>query len=243
MNFMPYIDQQMIVQADHDSGDSSQRMGTYWTLGPLAGLSRQELESQIGQDYETSMKAHEASEGLYRRSNDPLFWGHNPNNFSRDQWSILQLSWAVNSDYKRLWASMKALIGRKLLHQNVHPGTDAPPEFRKFPDIAHPSHFATFIRGMNAWYAYPVLCVLDLTLVGDLYFRRPSWDYDNMMAQHLLYANLKYPTIASKTAMYFYPVSDAMSKIETYHSLQKNGIPPLAELFKLAYTKNGYLKP
>jgi hypothetical protein len=231
----PFLYKNMIVQADYDSGDSSQRMGTFWAMGRLAQNSTETLEVDISQSYETSMKAHEVSPGVYRRSNDETHWGYNPNNFSRDQWSILQLSWAINKDKKRLKESMIALAKRGFVHQNIHPGTDASPNFRKFPDIAHPSHFSVFIRGMDLWYFLPLLSILDITLLGDLFTRKSSWDYDNMMAQHILYANIKYPTFASKIAMFFYLKTDFMQKIEVYHSLQNNGIPPLVELFKQAY--------
>jgi hypothetical protein len=133
---------------------------------------------------------------------------------------------------------MLALIGRGFLHQNVHPGTDAPPEFRKFPDVAHPNHLSVFIRGKGWFWAYPILVAIDCLFLGDLLLRTvydQANDADNMLSQQLLYANLKYVTPASWLAIRLYGLTNWRQKLRAYHGPARNGIPPLAELIILAY--------
>ncbi len=235
-----YVRLDMVTQADGDSGDSAQRTGTLYAMTALLdkpSSANTLMQKHLGMSYEKSMAVLEAAPGVYRRSSDPAHWGYNSNNFSRDQWSILQLAFAANGDKKRLVESMKALIGRKLLHQNVHPGTDAAPDFRKFPDVAHPSHFSVFIRGMGWWWMYPILAVIDLLLLADVAlrcFHDPANDADNMLAQQLLYAQ-KYTTPASYVAMQIYRLTNWRTKLRAYHGPARNGIPPLAALIELAY--------
>lgn len=234
-----FVRQDMIVQADGDSGDSAQRTATLYAMTSV--LESPKLERRfnwIGLNYERSMNAITVAPGVYRRSTDASHWGHNPNNFSRDQFSILQLAFAMNGDRFRLKQAMDGLISRKLLHQNVHPGTDAPPEFRKFPDVAHPSHFSVHIRGMGYWFLYPVLVAIDCLLLADLVVRAvhdPANDLDNMLSQHILYAALRYPTPASWLARHLYALTNWKEKLRAYHGPARNGIPPLAELIILAY--------
>lgn len=229
----------MVVQADGDSGDSAQRTGTVYAMtGLFATSSTPSKLKTANLEYERSMEALTFLPGVYRRSSDPAHWGYNPNNFSRDQWSILQLAFAANGDKKRLKESMTQLLKRKGFHQNVHPGTDAPENFRKTPDFAHPSHFSVYIRGMGYWYAYPALVIIDLLLLGDLAIRQfhdPANDLDNMLSQHILYANSKYRTPASFIAKKLYDCTNWRTKLRTYHGSTRNGISPLAELIILAY--------
>lgn len=238
----PFVRDNIVVQADGDSGDSAQRTATLYAMAGIIGkpLAYRRLKD-AGLSYEQSIQQHEVSPGIYRRSNDAGHWGSNPNNFSRDQWSIMQLAFATNGDTKRLKESMWQLLKRGLVHQNVHPGTDAPADYRKFPDVAHPSHFSVFIRGMGLWPLYPVLVLIDLLLLADVSLRMvhdPANDIDNMLSQHILYAQ-KYTTPASYVAMQVYKRSSWKQKLRAYHGPARNGIPPLADLIVLAYDIRG----
>lgn len=231
--FIPYVSENTIKQADGDTGDSAQRVGTFFSLVGMLGKKQSVL------DYDTAINAHTAGPGVYRRSPLKSFWGYRTNNFSRDQWQALQLSFATNADKVRLCDSMLQLVKSGLLHQNTHTGTDG--DFKKFPDIAHPSHFAVFIRGMNWWLLWPVLCILDLFLLGDLLARKSAADYDNMLAPQMLYANIKLQTPVSKLAISLYVKTDFISCLEKYHSVQRNGILPFPALFWAAYVHHGFL--
>lgn len=237
--FVPYIKNDIIVQTDGDSGDSAQRTASFFALSGMAKIDPLTVNMYSNLEYENSIKQHEVTPGIYRRSNDMNHWGHNPNNFSRDQWSIMQLAFAVNGDKKRLLESMSMLLSHRLFHQNTHEGTDG--NKPKTPDLAHPSHFSVFIRGMNWWILWPLLCLIDLLLVGDLICRKyfdSAKDYDNQFAQQLLYANIKLKTPISSIVLYMYKNTDFIAKLDAYHSVTRNGIPCFPALFWLAYTKN-----
>lgn len=231
--FKPYLAKNSIVQADGDSGDSAQRVGHFFALSKLATANQQVIS------YESAINAHTISPGVYKRSTDDSHWGSNPDNFSRDQWQALQLAFAAHNDKKRLCESMMALLKRGLLHQNSREGTDG--NKLKFPDIAHPSHFSVFIRGMNLWFLWPILWLFDVCFLADLFFRKYATDYDNMLAPQMLYANVKYATPVSKLAMKLYVQTDFINKLEKYHSVQRNGILPFPALFWAAYAYHKYL--
>ncbi len=219
-----------IRQNDGDAGDSAQRTGHFYAI---LGMLKVFVSSET---YEKSIKNFETHKpGIYRRTSDKSHWGSKSNNFSRDQWQALQLCFAVNGDKKRLLESMLALAKRFFFHQNWHKGTDIDGTWRDYrvPDISHPTHFSVFIRGMNWWPLYLILFLLDLFFLGDLIFRRGIKDADNMIFPQLAYANLKYPTLVSKIAMYFYLKTDFLQKINEYYEVgpDKNGINNFFNLF------------
>lgn len=126
--FYPYWKESTLAQADGDTGDSSQRVGTFWVLMHFIGFFSLPM-------YEQSIKAHEVVGGRYRRSPILSFWGSDPTNFSRDQHSILNLCFAIVGDKKRLKESYKDLALRFGLHQNFLKGTDDPERRWKMPDL------------------------------------------------------------------------------------------------------------
>jgi hypothetical protein len=237
----PQVVGQEIRQADLDGGDSAQRTAHFWAItGMLDGSfsGRLQISRSLLLYYPLSMQSHEVEPGVYRRTSDPTHWGSNPNNFSRDQFQALQLAFAVQGDKQRLKESMLALAKRFFLHQNYHIGTDTSGTWKdyKVPDLAHPSHFSVFIRGMDLSWLKPALYILDLHFLADLFFRRKTpHDYDNMLVPQLAYANLESPTWVSKLAWKLYDKKDALEKIRAYHTTENgnNGINGFYELFKL----------
>lgn len=235
----PNIIDREIRQANGDSGDSAQRDGTFWAI---AGMVNPGSHTILDYTYDAAIKNHEVSNGYYRRTSDKNHWGYNPNNLSRDQKSILQLAFAVNGDKKRLKDSIFNTVKRFFFHQNYHIGTDTNGQFthdHRVPDIMHPNEIGVFIRGMNLKVLKPVLYICDLFFLADLYFRKKSNDYDNMLFQQLAYANLTMPTYASKLAWLLYDKDDALEKIKEYHrvGVEKNGIQGFYELFQLLNEK------
>ncbi len=244
--FKPYIVEQEIRQLDLSGGDSSQRDGHFWFMVKILGIDGKLIEQKLGITYEGAMKSHEVAGGfLYRRTSNPAVWDNEPRNFTRDQWNALQLAWAANGDYKRLLKSMLGLVLRLGFHQNYHIGKVEKDtkwwQIYKIPDFMHPSHISVFIRGMNLFFMRPMLEILDLTLIVDVLYSRKThlWDSDNMLLPHMVYANYKYSTFASRYALKKYKETDYLQRLKNYHSIEKdsggeqmNGIEPMSELFE-----------
>ena len=246
-------------QKDLDQGDSSQRDGHFFALAGLLKASKDFMGRDLSIGYSMTIRQHETSSGLYRRSPDPSYWGYNPNNFSRDQHQVLRIAMAVMGDTKRVRESAKAMFKRLGFHQNYHIGTDVPvnksiftqlmikvyklvtghnTDYWKVPDLMTPSELSVIIRGTNAWYLYPLLYLLDLTLLVDLKLRKDdNWDQDNMMALQLLYVNSKYPTFISRMVMKKYLKTNFMDRIKNYYKVTDgaNGLQPMATLFEVAF--------
>lgn len=249
-------------QRDGDQGDSSQRDALAYALLALLKAPTDHLGRPLAQGYEETVKLHEASPGLYRRSPDPSYWGYNPNNLSRDQHSILRIAMGANKDTKRVKESFFMMAKRFAFHQNYHIGTDVPEvkpksvifmikvykfftgkdtDYWKVPDIMTPAEVASGIRSLNLWVLFPLLVVLDLFLLLDLVLRvvglSKLWDSDNMGALTMLYSYKKMCTPVSWLAMKLYKRTDFMARIKNYYSEDNgaNGIVPLYELYKLAY--------
>lgn len=237
--FLPYIGfGGALSQKDLDQGDSSQRDGLFYALAGLLKLPKDFIGRDLSQGWSEVVKLHEAAPGLYRRSPDPAYWGHRPDNFSRDQHSVLRLGMAAMGDQARIKESGTAMIKRFGFHQNTHRGTDDPNDAWKIPDIMTPGELTVFIRGLSAWYLYPLLLVLDLALFIDLLLRKnDNWDQDNMLAINLLYAYKKYPTPGSWLAMKLYKRTNFMDRIYNYYRDDNgnNGLAPMYDLYKLAY--------
>lgn len=226
--FQPYWREGTLAQADGDTGDSSQRVGTFWTLMSFIGIHLKPM-------YESSIKAHEVVPGRYRRSPIQNFWGSDPTNFSRDQHSILMLCFAAVGDKKRLVQSFLPIVKHFGFHQNFLRGTDDPEKRWKCPDFITPFQLTNFIRGMDLYFLYPILLILDWAFVLDFIFRKyHPWDYDNMMAQNLMFASVKMPTPISRLCFHFYSLTDFRERLYQYHSTG-NGIKPLHELYLTAY--------
>ncbi len=225
------IIQYEVRQADGDGGDSAQRTGFYHSVVTMLGVA-----PETG-TYSLAMQQFEVRPGLYRRTSDAGHWGSNPNNFSADQFAGLQLAFATHSDKKRLAESMWALAARVGFHQNVHIGTDATGTWRdyKLPDFMRPTNLSVFLRGMNYKWSYPLLALLDLGFLADLYLRSGSSDYDNMLLPNLAYAQVALPTPMSRLAWHLYNKKDALEKLERYHDVgpERNGIRGMAALFAL----------
>lgn len=226
--FYPYWKEETLAQYDGDTGDSSQRVGTFWVLMHYIGFFSDPM-------YSRSIKSHEIVPGRYRRSPIQSFWGSDPTNFSRDQHSILNLCFAVVGDKKRLLESYKDFIFRFGFHQNMLRGTDDPEKRWKIPDIMTPNQFSVFIRGMDLIVFYPILLILDLFFFLDLIFRKTHlWDADNMGVQNVMYAATKYPTPWSIIVFHLYAKTDFKERLKHYHT-SGNGIKPLYDLYLLAY--------
>lgn len=216
----------VVVQNDGDSGDTAQRCGTVVSLIKLMGFD----PDSFGISYQKMISQLKVGHGRYRRS--PFDgWYSDPTNLSRDQLSILMLAMALVGDKKELKEASKEIAMRGGFMQNMLRGADDPERRWKCPDFMTPGLLAVIIRGLDAWYLYPILCILDVFYMFDLIFRKYHlWDADNMLAQNLWYARSKYPTPAIYITLKLYVKTDYLEQLKHYHA-EGNGVPAIYEMF------------
>ena len=241
----------LVVQKDGDQGDSAYRSAIFSFL--LTVLKHPQAKDY----YEVMIHNLSVKPGVFHRTNNPNHWGFNPNNMSRDQAAAVLLASSVAGDngtidefytnaYKRNELVEIPKYGKALsianyiiaFHQNVHPGTDAPPEFRKVPDVLGLGEGRNEIRRKHQWWKYPVLVLKDIGFLIDLKLRKQRlWDYDSLLAKDLIYANMVMPTPISKLAAKLYSKTDYISRIRNNYADENNGIEPLGELYEMACRK------
>lgn len=192
----------LVVQNDHDGGDSLQRSATYLNLRHFADVDPYGLNIPI---YREMIKQFEVKPGVYVRHPNKDKWYSNPNNCSRDQMAIAVLSMGLYKDTQALNRVMFSLIKRFGFFQNHHMGTGVPtrndvefklnqsglfrilPNFIKnpiinfktkiapyrFPDILSPLFVSSVIRAYGNFLGYPILVLLDLFMLADvIHFRK-----------------------------------------------------------------------
>lgn len=222
----------LLSQKDLDQGDTSQRVSTLWILMCLLGRTLS-TDAAIGELEKLTVNGDWSR---FRRSSNPKYWGSRPSNFSRDQHSILNLCLAVLGMKQQLKSSFMAILKRGGFHQNFLRGTDDPAEKWKCPDPMTPTQVAVFLRGMDCWWAWPILLLIDSLFFLDLYFRRGNNDYDNMLAQNMMYSVTKYRNPLGIIAFFVYTKTDFLKHIQAYYQ-SSNGIPPLFDLYQECYLK------
>lgn len=241
----------LVVQADGDEGDSAYRSAIF------AFLLRAVGHPKAFPFYANMISKLMIVDGVYSRTANPLSWGHNPNNLSRDQAAALMLAGSVFQDHSGIDAFYRKCYERselkdipkygKLLsvlnpivgfHQNIHPGTDAPENFRKIPDVVGISEARNEIRRKRQWWKYPLLVIRDIGFLIDLKFRKNQlWDFDSLYAKDLIYANENMPTPFSLLARKLYKRTDYIDRIRFNYSDVNNGIEPLGELYEYVARK------
>lgn len=222
----------MYVQKDGDVGDATHRTGLVCALAGLLG------DHKMANDASFAIWSNcEIENGIYIRHPKGYSpdWAANPSNFSRDQASRVMLGMAVlgkKSAIKRwLWQMAK----RGFLHQN---NQDPVKNTWRPRDIMAPGEWRNVIRGLDLWFLYPVLILLDLLFIPDLYLRS-KWDGGSLVYPDIIYANRKYPTPFSLLAKKMAHKTTIIGEILRNHSLEKNGCLELRELFiKLSELEN-----
>lgn len=241
----------LVVQRDGDAGDSAYRSAIFSFLLKM-------VKHPSSNEYFLNM-IHQLTvvPDVYCRTPNPLHWGHNPNNLSRDQAAALMLAATVNDsplvvegfynkcyDRKDLKDIPKYGIVLKFLnpivgfHQNIHPGTDAPDSFRKVPDPVGIGEARNEIRRKRQWFKYPLLVLKDIGFLIDLKLRKNQlWDFDSLFAKELIYANENMPTPFSLLARRLYSQTDYIARIRNNYADTNNGVEPLGELYELVCRK------
>lgn len=239
----------LITQANGDGGDTCQRTASYYLAIKLLGYQMDDLGVSVdaGFLYDTCTLRH--SYGRYRRHVDGRQniagrwhrWYANPDNFSRDQSIVLQSAFIVFNMKYSLLELFKARAKRLFFHFNTESYDDHELIKKKIPDAPSPIEFAQFIRGLKAWYLYPLLYLLDLQLVFDVCITRyiNPWDSDNMILPILVSSLHRYPTFVGKFARWIYSFSNAKDRISAYYSEEngQNGLRPLGELLCKLFDK------
>lgn len=240
----------LISQLDKDMGDTLQRTGSYYTLLHYLGATKDDLGRSLVLGYAEDFNQLTVVDGVYRRSNDPLYWGFDSDNCSRDQIFAAQSAIVTFRDFSRGRALFGQFLRRGFLNQNVRNNWAYPwqDEYSwKIPDIPTPSQISLLLRGLGTWAVYPAVFVLDAFILLDVeYFRKQNerqlWDYDIKLLPAMIAANSYMPTIWSRWGLKLYLAekSDIAQRIQYYNQDQFNGISPLAEIYNLALDKMKY---
>lgn len=223
----------LICQISGDQGDTCQRVGTFYFLAYILGLNMSYRNEDILTNFFSDiakLTAGSFGSGRYRRHNNPNAGWYSDRQLSRDQKSILVLSMATYGLKSRIKEAFKDNTSRIFLHQNT---LDDDGVSLKFPDVMVPNEFSVMIRGLEIWYLYPLLYILDLSFLLEIFIFRKTklWDYDNMLCQQIMFAVLKRPTLISKLAFKLYQKTDFLDRIKAYHKDFSNGIPALYDMF------------
>lgn len=180
----------LYVETDGDGGDCPNRTGIMLCHASFNGMLVEPIVHAIDDHL------HVGNDQYIRY---PVKW-NDPKDFSRDQASQLMLGF-LTSTY-----GMYAKAYYKICLKNFgrHPNGD----------LVAPGEVANIIRGLKAWYLYPLLLILDLKFLGDLIARKYSpWGYDALLLPSLYFASRKYRTPGGFLARLLYKRSDAMQQI------------------------------
>lgn len=237
----------LISQLDKDMGDTLQRTGSYYTLLYFLGVDRDDLHRRLDLGFNQDMNALTFKDGIYRRSNDPDYWGYDFRNCSRDQIFAAQSAIVTFRDFKRGRSLFYEFFKRGFVNQNSHSNWLYPwdADFSwKIPDIPTPSQLSLLVRGIGSPYLYPIIFVLDAFIIIDIkffrsYSSRELWDYDIKQIPGLIAANSYLPTIWSRWGLniYMQQRQDIDMRVKYYNQDKFNGIKPLANLYGLALEK------
>lgn len=237
----------LISQLDKDMGDTLQRTGAYYTLLYYLGVDHDDLHRTLNQGFDQDMKSLTYKEGIYRRSNDPDYWGYDFRNCSRDQVFAAQSAIVTYRDFKRGRSLFFEFLKRGFLNQNTHHNWEYPWDHQftsKIPDIPTPSQLSLLLRGLGTPLLYPAIFALDAFILIDIKFfrtynKRELWDYDIKQIPGLIAANSYLPTLWSKWGLklYLQEKTDIVKRVEYYNQEKFNGIKPLANLYSLTLEK------
>lgn len=239
----------LITQPDMDGGDTSQRTGSEYALLASLQAEQDDRGKDIRAGFLYDLDKLRVAEGRYVRHPTAQItirgryipWYANPNNFPRDQSVVIQAAMVLLNTKEELRALVKARAKHWFFHFNTESYDDSEDINHTYPDIPAPIEFAQFIRGLDLWYLRPLLYILDLQLLSDLFFRslndRNKWDSDNMLVPVMLSSLSKWPTCVGKLAKWLYARTDAVTRLQYYHSDMNNGIEPLGDLYVLAFNR------
>ena len=227
--------QSLLVKENGDGGDCSFDSGLYYS-------SCIYLHGSGGGMYfaaNRTLQLLRTKDNLYYRHPRRDTWWSWTTSMSRDQSVSLQCLMVTSGNNPALRAMLQArdTVKTRLLHTN----NEEEDHKKKFPDIVSPFELALWCRSFKMWYAYPLICLLDLDLLVELLLIRPRklWDTDAALINKLIATESKYPTPVSKLVKHLYRFFNVERQIDLYYDGTEPGhrLPELAELAKLAYRK------
>ena len=218
----------LYVQQNYDTGDAAHRTGTAYAITGLLGQDNRAIENAL-------ISIHPFDQGTFiRHPSGTAAWHSDPKCLSRDQASRLILGFAVNNDKSIIKSWLFNMVKRGFFHQNSRHY-----ETGKFqvPDVMGIGEVRNVIRGLDAWYLYPLLVLLDCFFITDI-LTRSKWDGGSLITPDIFYATIKYPTPFAYLAKYLVKRNDIiLNEILNNHSIKNNGCielqPLFRELFKL----------
>lgn len=201
------------VQADGDGGDSAHRTATMAVC--MHYFPPQQHTGALLCKTLVNILSRDRGFNFIRHWDTTKFWPDgkqiaDPKHFSRDQASRVALAFAVCGQTDFLFRWLLGRVNNWGLHQNG--------------DLPGIGEFGNIIRGFNAWFLYPLLLILDLRFIGDLYFRtKQKWDYDTLMLPDLYFAKEKLSTPWVWLAVILYRRTDFKACIANNHDVKNNG--------------------
>lgn len=204
--------QNMITQSDakKDGGDTANRIGIFYYMAKILGLTKDFLGRDLDEGFEASLKALEIQPGIYIRHPTQVSIFNVPEHFSRDQQTPISIAMsAYKSQLERLTRLANNHFKRFGKYQNT--------------DISGPQHWGFYSRRSNNYIMYPYLILSDIGLVGDSIVRvikrkndpsDTSDDLDHSIA--IIQAYEVMPTPLSWLARKIYNLSNPMEAINLY---------------------------
>lgn len=214
----------LYVQQNFDTGDAAHRTGLAYATKGLLGEDTTDLAF--------ALRTLRHTPGVYvRHPEGTQAWHSNPRCLSRDQASRLVLGFAVNGDKQELKSWFTQMRKRFFFHQNDRTYDTNQPQT---PDIMAPGELRNLIRGLNLWFLYPVLVLLDALFLVDIATRK-SWDGGSLYVPDIFFACKKYPTPFAHLAKSITLKDASYLEILNNHDPRNNGCVELQELFKKLY--------
>lgn len=211
----------LFVQANGDTGDATHRTGTAYAITGLLGESNRDIENALHH-------VELFDQGAFiRHPSGTAAWHSDPQCLSRDQASRLILGYAVNNDKSIIKSWLFKMLKRGFFHQNnKHYETGK----YQVPDIMGLGEVRNVIRGLDAWYLYPLLVLLDCFFISDI-LTRNKWDGASLFLPDIKYAKSKYPTPAVYLADKLSQLTGCYEEALNNHAAKNNGCVELQELF------------
>ena len=188
-----------------DGGDTAHRTGfmftiLYFLIDYEENIDKAVLE-EIQSHSDDGLRYLECpwAPGIGRRHPHKGYWYSDDDRESRDQ-GILLRSWASFWNKPLLWRMFKAHAKRGFLFmsntrrngatkanhgQKQNPYTDEKFDYSwKMPDFTFFGVWAQYIRGLNLWFLYPLLCIFDFSLFFNALIIRNTDQHD--IFQHIV---------------------------------------------------------
>jgi len=226
----------MIVTLEQDGGDSAFFMGHYYSLKMLSldPVAQYHTKKILIKDYDNAQFKLQ-KKGLARRHPDESKWYGDFDRMSRDQSIPFLISMFIMEQIYGPWEFFKAHLKRGLLfttntrrngaslqnhgevYKNDKMGKPVKRNYnRKLPDLCGPNFWSIYIRGFRAYPFWPVLCCLDLFLLGSVISFNIKPREPNQLLLLLAFSRTRLPTPLSFVAWRVLNKNKARDELKKY---------------------------